>query len=58
MYDFSFVKPGTVADAVTALASEDAQALGGLMSAPHHEAAFGQPNKTGEPRRYCRYERR
>ena len=29
MYDFSFVKPGTVADAVTALASEDAQALGG-----------------------------
>ena len=26
MYDFSFVKPGTVADAVTALASEDAQA--------------------------------
>ena len=29
MYDFSFVKPSTVADAVTALASEDAQALGG-----------------------------
>ncbi|MFQ5624026.1 MAG: FAD binding domain-containing protein [Paracoccaceae bacterium] len=29
MYDFEFVKPSTVADAVAALAAEDAQALGG-----------------------------
>ena len=29
MYDFEFVKPTTVADAAAALASEDAQALGG-----------------------------
>ena len=29
MYDFDFEKPSTVADAVAALASEDAQALGG-----------------------------
>ena len=29
MYNFEFVKPTTVADAVAALAEEDAQALGG-----------------------------
>ncbi len=29
MYNFEFAKPATVADAVTALAAEDAQALGG-----------------------------
>ncbi|MFK7876732.1 MAG: xanthine dehydrogenase family protein subunit M [Paracoccaceae bacterium] len=29
MYNFDFVKPGSVADAVSALAGEDAQALGG-----------------------------
>ncbi|MEL6584255.1 MAG: xanthine dehydrogenase family protein subunit M [Pseudomonadota bacterium] len=29
MYNFDFVKPGSVADAVAALGSEDAQALGG-----------------------------
>ncbi|MEM6660520.1 MAG: carbon monoxide dehydrogenase, partial [Pseudomonadota bacterium] len=29
MYNFEFAKPDTVADAVAALAEEDAQALGG-----------------------------
>ena len=37
MYNFVFEKPSTIADAVSALASEDAQALG----APHADVAAG-----------------
>ena len=46
MYNFEFVKPASVADAVAALASEDAQALGGGQTLiPTLKQRLNQPAK-------------
>ncbi|MEL7116646.1 MAG: xanthine dehydrogenase family protein subunit M [Pseudomonadota bacterium] len=46
MYDFEFVKPSSVADAVAALGSEDAQALGGGQTLiPTLKQRLNQPSK-------------
>ena len=45
MYNFEFVKPGTVAEAAAALAAEDAQALGGGQTLiPALKARLNQPS--------------
>ena len=46
MYNFDYVKPGSVAEAVTALQSEDAVALsGGQTLLPTMKARLAQPSK-------------
>ncbi len=46
MYNFDFEKPGSVADAVSALAAEDAQALGGGQTLlPTMKQRLNQPSK-------------
>ncbi|MEL6479494.1 MAG: FAD binding domain-containing protein, partial [Pseudomonadota bacterium] len=46
MYNFDYQKAGTVADAVSALADEDAQALsGGQTLLPTLKQRLGQPSK-------------
>lgn len=46
MYNFDYVKPGSVADAVKALGEEDAQPLaGGQTLLPTLRARLGQPSK-------------
>ena len=57
MYAFEFVQPATVADAVAALAAEDAQALGGGQTLiPTLRAAPRRPVRAGQPYRHRRHQ--
>ena len=57
MYNFDFEKPSTIADAVSALAADEAQALGGGQTLiPTLKQRFGQPLKIGKPFWHCRNE--